>query len=164
MLTQIDWAHIFDHDIPLLEIFVRGSAIYLGIFIMLRFVLKRQSGSLGISDMLLIVMIADAAQNGMSSTYTSVTDGLVLVGTLIFWDFALDWLSYHIPAFDRLLQPPPLELVRNGNVRAANMHREMMTRNELMGQLREHGIDDIRKVKCARMEPDGKLSVVKFGD
>jgi uncharacterized membrane protein YcaP (DUF421 family) len=162
MFASIDWAAMFDRDIPLLEIFLRGSCMYLGLFFMLRFILKRQSGSMGIGDMLLIVMIADAAQNGMSSTYTSVTDGLVLVATLMFWDFALDWISYHVPFIARLLEPPPLELIRNGRVLSYNMRREMMTRNELMGQLREHGIEDIGRVKRACMEPDGKLSVVEY--
>lgn len=159
---MIHWSDVLLPDMPLLEIFVRGSIIYLGIFIMLRVILKRQSGSMGISDMLLIVMIADAAQNGMAGTYNSVADGLTLVATLIFWDYTLDALSYHVPFIGKLLEPQPLPLVRNGRILQANMRKEMMTRLELMGQLREHGIDQISKVRRATMEPDGKLSVIQY--
>lgn len=162
MIDPVSFQDLFSVDTPLLEIFIRGSVIYLGIFIMLRVVLKRQSGSMGISDMLLIVMIADAAQNGMADDYRSITDGLALVATLIFWDWFLDVLSYHVPYIGKLLEPQPLQLIHNGRILQKNMRSEMMTRQELMGQLREHGIDQISKVRRAYMEPDGKLSVVKY--
>lgn len=158
---HIDWTTMLQPDLPLLEMFIRGSLMYLGLFIMLRVILKRQSGNVSIGDMLLIVMIADAAQNGMSSDYQSVSNGLVLVGTLIFWDFTLDWLSYHSPIIARLLEPAPLQLIRNGRILRANLRREMMTEKELLGQLREHGIDAVSQVRCAFMETDGKLSAVK---
>lgn len=162
MFDSVSFQDLFSVDTPLIEIFIRGSAVYLGIFLLLRVVLKRQSGSMGMGDMLLIVMIADAAQNGMADDYRSVTDGLALVATLVFWDWLLDALSYHVPLLGRLLEPQPLQLVRNGRIIQANMRREMMTRDELMSQLREHGVDQIGKVRRAYMEPDGKLSVVQY--
>src|SRR5215210_6130186 len=80
------------------EMVARGTIMYLVIFAMMRFILKRQSGGLSIPDVLLIVLLADAAQNGMADDYRSVTEGIVLVGTIIFWKFAIDWLEYHSPA------------------------------------------------------------------
>ena len=63
---NIDWKAIFLPDIPLIEIVLRGSIMYLSLFILLRIILKRQSGTLGITDLLLITLLADASQNGMA--------------------------------------------------------------------------------------------------
>jgi uncharacterized membrane protein YcaP (DUF421 family) len=140
---------------------VRGTIMYLVLFALLRFVLKRQSGGLGITDVLVIVLIADAAQNGMASEYRSVTEGIMLVATIIFWSYALDWLGYHFPPFQHLLRPPPLLLVKNGKMLRRNMRQELVTPDELMTQLREEGIKDLGDVHRAFMEADGSISVIK---
>ena len=159
-LWNVDWSQVWGRDIPLLEIFVRGTVIYLGLFLMLRLVLKRQSGTVGISDLLVVVLIADAAQNGMAGEYHSVPDGLMLVGTIIFWSFFLDWLSFRFPLVRRLVEPPPLCLVRDGKMLRHHMRRELMTVDELMAQLRENGVENLAQVKRAYMEGDGHISVI----
>jgi uncharacterized membrane protein YcaP (DUF421 family) len=71
-LLRIDWESVFVPSLSLLEIVLRGSLIYLFLFIVLR-VLRRGAGTIGISDLLVVVLIADAAQNAMGSEYKSVT-------------------------------------------------------------------------------------------
>ena len=145
---------------PILELILRGSLTYLVLFILLRFFLKRVTGTLSIGDLLIIVLVADAAQNAMSAGYTSLTDGLILVATIIFWSYALDWLAYHFPVFESLLHPSPVPLVRDGKMIARNMRRELITVDELMSHLREQGVKDLNEVKSASMEGDGRISVV----
>lgn len=135
--------------------------MYLGIFVMLRIVLKRQSGSFSMSDTLLIVLIADASQNGMTGDYKSITDGLILVGTLIFWNFTLDWLSYHVPFLDKITTPPPIQIVDNGKLLRRNMRKEYLTREDVLSHLREEGIESLEEVKAAYIEGDGTVSVIK---
>ncbi|HEY8159744.1 MAG TPA: DUF421 domain-containing protein [Methylobacter sp.] len=130
---NIDWKTIFLPDTPLIEIVLRGSIMYLSLFILLRVILKRQSGTLGITDLLLITLLADASQNGMAGEYKSLPNGILLVTTIIFWDFALDWLSYKSPSFQRLIEPPPLLLVKNGQLLRKNMRKELVTDEDLMG-------------------------------
>jgi len=158
---NIDWKTIFLPDISLIETVLRGSIMYLALFILLRVILKRQSGTLGITDLLLITLLADASQNGMAGEYNSLSNGIVLVATIIFWDFALDWLSYKSPRLQRLIEPPPLLLVQNGQLLRKNMKKELITDEDLMVQLREQGVSDISKVKEAYMESDGHISVVE---
>lgn len=158
---NIDWKAIFVPDIPLIEIVLRGSIMYLSLFILLRIILKRQSGTLGITDLLLITLLADASQNGMAGEYKSLPNGILLVATIIFWDFALDWLSYKSPTFQRLIEPPPLLLVKNGQLLRKNMRKELITDEDLMVQLREQGVSDISRVKEAYMESNGHISVVE---
>ena len=161
MFDGVRWETVLVPKMPLLEIIVRGTLVYFGLFLMLRLVLKRQSGTVGVTDLLVIVLIADAAQNAMADDYRSVPDGLFLVGTIIFWSYALDWLGYHIPWVGRLVHPPSLLLVKDGRMLRRNMRQELITPEELMSQLREQGINDVADVKRAYMEADGKISVVQ---
>jgi uncharacterized membrane protein YcaP (DUF421 family) len=163
-LAEVDWSNVLMPDTPLLEIIVRGAAIYLGLFILLRVILKRQAGTVSITDLLVIVLIADAAQNGMADDYKSVPDGLVLVATLIFCNTALEWLGYKFPYFGKWIHPPALLLVKDGQIQRENMRREFITKAELMSQLREQGIEDLRQVKAARMEGDGQVSVISYDE
>ena len=159
---NVDWDQLLSVDTPLLEIFLRGSLVYLGLFILLRVVLKRESGEVGITDLLMIVLLADAAQNAMADDYKSITSGLLLVATILFWNFALDWLGYRIPVIQRFVHPKPLLIVKAGRLLRKNMAREMLTREELEGLLREQGIEDLAKVKEARLESDGRISVIQY--
>ena len=157
----MDWKTLFSLDVPLFEIILRGSIMYISLFVLLRVILKRQAGSLGMTDLLLITLLADASQNAMAGAYMSLPSGLVLVCTIIFWSYALDWLSFRFPWFSRLVEPSPLPLIKDGKLLRRNMRRELITEEELMSQLREQGLDDVKKVKEACMEPDGHISVIQ---
>lgn len=160
-LLTMSWRELFVPSEPIVETILRGSVTYLALFLLMRFVLKRESGSIGTADLLMIVLIADAAQNAMANDYKSITEGIILVCTIIFWNFMLDWLSYHSPALRRILQPQPLILVKNGRMYKQNMRKELITKEELMGELREQGVKDLSLVKEARIEEDGQISVIK---
>ena len=156
----MDWDSIFVPDVPVGEIILRGTLVYLALFFVLR-VSRRETGGVGISDLLVIVLVADASQNAMAGEYQSLTDGLILVSTIVFWDFFLDWLGYRFARVERLLRPPPLLLVRNGSMLRQNMKRELISEEELMEKLREQGISRLEEVKRCYMEGDGQVSVVR---
>lgn len=158
---DVDWQRLFGLTVPPVELIVRGSVMYLGLFVLLRLVLKREAGGLGMTDLLVIVLLADAAQNGMTGDYRSITDGLLLVGTILAWSSLLDWLGYHVPWIQRWVHPAPLVLIRNGRMLRRNMRRELITTGELESALRQQGVDDLAMVREARMEGDGRISVVK---
>jgi uncharacterized membrane protein YcaP (DUF421 family) len=160
MLFGIDWPHVFLPSVALAELILRGSLIYLGIFALMRFVLKREAGPIGLPDLLMTVLIADAAQNAMAAEYRSITEGAVLIATIVGWNYALDWLGHRFPRVERLLHPPPLPLVKDGRLLRRNMRHELVTEEELMSQLRQHGIAELAQVHAAYMEGDGQISVI----
>ena len=162
MFDNIDWNSIFVPDTPFLEIILRGSVMYLALTILLRIVLKRQTGTLGMTDLLLITLLADASQNAMAGEYRSLPDGIVLVATIIFWNYFFDWLTVKSEWFERLIEPPPLPLVKRGKLLRRNMRRELITEAELLGKLREQGVDDLSKVKLANIESDGQISLIQY--
>jgi len=161
ILETIDWRSMFVPTESVPELFLRGSIMYLFIFALLR-VFRREAGTLSIADLLVVVLVADAAQNGMSADYRSITEAVVLVGTIFLWNYALDWLSYRSRAIYRLLHPAPLALVKDGVIQRHNLKSELLTISDLLSQLREHGVEDVRQVKRSYIEPDGHLSVIKF--
>lgn len=151
-------------DVPLWQLFARGSLVYWLLFLLFRFAVRREAGGFGIADLLVVVLIADAAQNAMSGGYDSVAEGAVLICTLVGWNLLFDWLSFRSPGFARFASPGALALVRDGRLVHRNLRREFITVEELMAKLRAHGVADLAEVRRATMEADGELSVVKRKD
>jgi uncharacterized membrane protein YcaP (DUF421 family) len=149
-------------EFPLWQMVLRGTLVYWFLLLVFRFVLRRDLGSMGVADLLFVVLVADASSNAMQGEYRTVGDGLVLLGTLVAWNFGLDWASYRSPAIARFLESQPLVLIKHGRLNRRIMQREMLTRDEVLAQLREQGIDDLSQVRVARIESDGKLSVLGY--
>jgi uncharacterized membrane protein YcaP (DUF421 family) len=146
---------------PGFELFLRTTIIYLGLLAAMRFVARREAGSLELTDLLMIVLIADGVQNGMSGDYSSVTGAAIVGGTILGWNYALAGLMYHSDFAERVLSPRPLLLVRDGAMLRKNMRREFVTQEELLSMLRVNDVHDIGDVATAYLEPDGQLSVRK---
>lgn len=157
---EIDWHRAFNPHVALLDIIMRGTIIYLVLFALLR-VTRRQSGQVGTSDVLLVVLIADAVQNAMASNYRSITEGVGLALTIFFWSWFIDWLAVHVPALRPLISAPPRMVVKEGQINYRNLRGELMTKDDLLAQLRLQGIDDVTKVRRACVESDGRVSVLE---
>ena len=143
----------------ILEVVIRGTIMYIGMFALLR-VFRRQAGSVGIADLLVIVVIADAAQNGMAGESKSITEALILISTIVLWDWFFDWLGFKSPFWERILQPQPLLLIQNGEIIQKNLDQEMIKEDDLLAQLREEGIDDFSRVRKCYLESNGHFSVL----
>jgi uncharacterized membrane protein YcaP (DUF421 family) len=155
-------SELFRFDLNPWELVLRGTAIYWFLFLLFRFVLRRDVGSIAIADILLLVLIADASQNAMAGGYTTVSEGFVLVATIAGWNYLLDWCSYRFEWIHRLTEPGPLMLVRHGRILRGNLRQEMLSVEDLYTKLRGQGVDDVLKVKSAFMESDGSISVIRF--
>lgn len=158
---SFDWQSLFVPTHSVAELVFRGSVMYLTLFVLLRVLVRRRVGAMGMSDLLVIVLIADAAQNGMAGEYNTITEGVILCATVIGWSLVLDWLAFHVPFLRDWLEPPSRTLVVNGRLERKHLREEWITEDELMSQLREHGIESLRDVRRARIEPDGQISVIK---
>ena len=158
---SIDWHGVFIPAASLLEMVVRGTIMYLLVFVLLRFMLKRQIGGIGPSDVLVIVLLAEVAGPAFTADYQSVTEGAVLVITVLFWTYAVEWLGHRFPFFERLIREPKVKLIATGRMLRRNMRAELVTTDELMAQLREKGLEDCKDVAAAYMEADGRISVIR---
>ncbi|HEV7914836.1 MAG TPA: YetF domain-containing protein [Albitalea sp.] len=160
----MDWSSLFEFNVSAIELIARGTLMYWLLFLIFRFVTRRDVGAVGVADVLLLVIVADAAQNAMSGGYDSVAEGAVLVATLIFWNVLLDWAAFRFTWVRRFAEPKALLLVHRGRVLHRNLRREFVTMRELQEHLRQHGVVNIADVRAAFMESDGSFSVITYKD
>jgi len=158
---DLNWGELFGLSVPPLELFVRASAMYFFLLALFRVVVKRRVGAIAIADLLVLVIIADASQNAMAGEYRSITDGFIVVGTIIGWNYFFDWLAYRSPAMRKLLEPAPLLIIDDGRVVPRHLRAEFITADELKSQLRQQGVNDPAEVAKAYLEPGGQISVIK---
>jgi len=163
-ILGFDIAKALTPDVSVLENIVRGLVMYGVIFVLLRVLLRGRTQGMTTGDLLVIVLIADAAQNAMTAGYHSLASGVILVATIISASFVLDWLGYHIPAVEQYVHPPRKPLVVNGRLIRRTLADELMTEDELMTQLRLAGVEDVADVKAAYLEGNGEVSVLKRDD
>jgi uncharacterized membrane protein YcaP (DUF421 family) len=155
----VDWGTVFNIDLPVLEIFVRGSIMYLAVFTILRFSGRRLMGELAMVDFIFVLFLAIVADRAMMGNQSSIGSGITLLGTIVFWNYMLNWLAYRIPRLERLVAPPPLLIIQDGRLLYRNMRREFLTEDELRSNLRGQGYEDVLNIRRAFVEPDGNISV-----
>jgi len=159
-----DIAEIFALEAGFAEMFIRGTTMYWVLYALLRVSGRRDLGSLGVADMLVLVLVADAAGNAMSGDSYSLGDGIIVVTTIVGWSFLLDRLTYRFPTLRRFLEPQRICLVRDGRIIVSGLKSEHISRGELMEQLRLKGVGNLAKVKRAYLESTGEFSVIKVGE
>jgi uncharacterized membrane protein YcaP (DUF421 family) len=159
-LLGIDIGELIGPDVNVLETILRGTFMYFVIFVLLRVVLRGRTGGTTMSDLLVLVLIADAAQNAMADDYRSLANGTVLVATIIGWSFVLDWLAYRVPAVQHVVHPEKTPLVQNGRLIRRALARELITEEELMSEVRLQGIERLEDVRAVYLEGNGEISVI----
>src|SRR5688572_33166141 len=120
----IDWQALFGLSVSPWELVIRGTAVYWFLVLIFRLILRRDAGSVGMADILLLVIIADAAQNAMAGEYRSISDGFILISTIMAWNVVIDRLSYYSPKLRRFFEPEEVPLIRNGRVFWRNLRKE----------------------------------------
>jgi len=158
--TAMDWQGLFEpHHIA--ENVIRASGIFLLLFLLLRVLPNRKTGSLGSADLLVLVLLATVVNGALNKDVSSLTDAVVMVATIVAWSFVIDTLAARVPFLRRLMHSDPIEIVRDGAILARNLRREFMTEDELRAQLRLQGAQDEREVAHAYVEHDGRVSVIR---
>lgn len=160
----MDITEVLSPSVTVTELVVRGTLVFLGLMLCLRLVGQREAGGLGLTDLLVVVLIVDAASSGLTGDTDTIGDGFILVGTILFWSVALDAVSYRWPRLGRILKARPKPLIEDGRLNRRVMRRELMTDVEVFAQLRLHGVERLDQVHRAYLEPNGMISVVPADD
>ncbi len=161
LLWEVDWKGVFSPERSLAEMILRGTIMYFVIVTLLRIVVKRQTGSIASTDVLVIVLIAEIAGPGFMANATTVTEAVMLVATVLGWSWVVDRLAYRFRGVERLLDAEPVILIKDGRMIVANMRAELVSKTELITHLRKNGIADIGEVREAYMEADGEISLLR---
>lgn len=156
----MQWEEVFVFSTSFWELFARGTIIYLAVVVLMRAAGRRESGELTTTDLILVVVISEAASVGISGEAHSIFDSLILVATILAWSILLDAIAYRWPWAAKLLKPRPKPLIMRGEINRNTARREFLTKEEILSQLRQQGIDDISQVVEAYVEPNGHISIV----
>lgn len=155
-----DLATMLLPQLPWWELLIRGIIVYVFLLCLIRLTGRRQTGMLSPFDFILLLILSNTVQNAMNGGDNSLGGGLFLAGTLIAINWAMLVLSRHFRLVNWALVGRPVFLVRDGNVQEQTLHRERISRHELMAALRTAGLANIEQAKDVILETNGTISVI----
>jgi uncharacterized membrane protein YcaP (DUF421 family) len=143
------------------EIVARASILFLVLFVLMRGLSKRSLGDLSPFEMVLLVVIGDIVQQGITQEDQSITGASLAAATVGFWVAALGWLTWRSDRARRLIEGIPLVLVRDGEPVDAALAAERMPLAEVLEAARQQGVDDLAGVRLAVLEVNGRISIIE---
>jgi uncharacterized membrane protein YcaP (DUF421 family) len=155
---------MFTLALPVWNIVLRTAAVYLVVLLGLRLTGKREIGQMTVFDLVLLLLIANAVQNAMVGSDTSLLGGLIAAGALLVLNAGVSRLRLRSKRLRRLIEGSPTLLVLHGKVIESHLRREGLDEETLEAAIREHGVAELTDVEMAVLEIDGSISVVPVGE
>ncbi|HRB16047.1 MAG TPA: DUF421 domain-containing protein [Nitrospira sp.] len=144
-----------------MDAIVRGLVVYLFLMILFRIAGRRTLGSITNFDFVLLLIISEATQNAMIGNDYSVTNGFLVILTLVGLDIVLSYMKQRFPAMERYLDGLPLILVDQGRPLKDLMYRVRVDEQDILAAAREkHGLERMDQIKYAILETNGMISIV----
>jgi uncharacterized membrane protein YcaP (DUF421 family) len=143
-----------------MDIVLRAAFAYAFIFFLTRVVGRRELSSLEPFDLIMLIVLGDLVQQGVTQSDYSVTGLILAGGTIAVMQVVVSYLNFRVRRLRPLLEGEPIVLVDNGEVLEANLRRERLTPGELLEQARQNQIDSMDKVRWAVLETSGQISFI----
>jgi uncharacterized membrane protein YcaP (DUF421 family) len=147
-----------------MDIVIRASVMFAILFGLLRLMGKRELGQMTPFELVMLVVLGDLIQQGVTHNDFSLTGATLAIATFAFWVSVLGWVSYRWPGAERAIEGEPRVLIRDGVLIEASLKRDRLTRREVESEMRLAGIAHVRDVAWAILEPEGRISFIKRGD
>jgi uncharacterized membrane protein YcaP (DUF421 family) len=141
-----------------MEIIVRATVIYFVLWFLTRSLGKRELAEMTAFELLLLVVVGDLIQQGVTQEDMSITGAVLAVGTIGLWILAFSWLSFRSRPARNLIEGVPVVVVRDGRPVEPALRLERVTLDELLESARDQGISNLRDIQLAILEPSGKFS------
>lgn len=146
-----------------MDLVLRASVIFLFVFLVTRAIGRRELSSLEPFDLILLVVIGDLVQQGVTQSDYSITGAIVVITTMAVLTVALSFVSFRVRRLRPLLEGEPIVLVEDGNVIERNLRRERISREELEAEGRQQQVSNIDGMRWAVLETNGSISVIPKG-
>lgn len=147
-----------------MEIIVRATAIYFFLWMLTRALGKRELAEMTAFELLLLVVVGDLIQQGVTQEDMSVTGAILSVGTIGVWILIFSWLGWRFPRARKMIEGVPVVVVRDGRPIEPALRLERVTLDELLESARNQGISNLRDIQLAILEPSGKFSFLERND
>lgn len=146
-----------------MDIVLRAAAAFVLVFLLLRVTGRRELSTLEPFDLILLVVIGDLVQQGVTQSDMSFTGLVLAVGTFAVLAVATSWLSYRFKAMRKVLEAAPLVVVEHGKPIEHNMRAERLTLEEVAEAARLQQVASLEDVEWAIIEPSGQISIIPRG-
>jgi uncharacterized membrane protein YcaP (DUF421 family) len=146
-----------------MDIVLRATVIFAALYLLMRLMGKRELGQMTPFELIVLVVIGDLIQQGVTQNDFSLTGAVIAISTIAFWALVMSWASYLWPRAERMLEGEPRVIVRDGEVLTENLRRNRLTTSEIESEMRLAGIPHIGDVMWAILEPKGKISFIERG-
>jgi len=144
-----------------MDIVLRATVIFVALYVLVRLMGKRELGQMTPFELIVLVVIGDLIQQGVTQNDFSLTGAIIAVSTIAFWALVMSWASYLWPSAERLLEGEPRVILRDGELLTDNLRRSRLTRSEIESEMRLAGISRMSDVAWAILEPRGKISFIQ---
>jgi uncharacterized membrane protein YcaP (DUF421 family) len=144
-----------------MEIILRTTAIYFFLWMLTRALGKRELAEMTAFELLLLVVVGDLIQQGVTQEDMSVTGAILAVGTIGVWILIFSWLGFRFGSVRRIIEGVPVVVVRDGRPVEPALRLERVTLDELLESARNQGIANLRDIDLAILEPSGQFSFIK---
>jgi uncharacterized membrane protein YcaP (DUF421 family) len=141
-----------------MDLVLRTVVIVLLVFLLTRVVGRRELSALEPFDVILLVVVGDLVQQGITQSDDSVTGTTIVLATVALLTVGLSYLSFKVPRLRPLLEGEPIVLVVDGKAIERNMRRERLTMDDLIAEARTQHIGSLNDVRFAVLETSGKIS------
>jgi len=153
------WHAIWHLDPSVAEKIVRAILVYAFLIVAMRLVGKRELGQMNTLDLVVLLLVANAVQNGIIGNDVSVTGAFIGAAALFFFNETLNRLGYVIPWAGKLVEGDPTYLIRKGTVDKMELFKASISLPELRSIARRQGFSDLDQVKTAILETNGAVSM-----
>ncbi len=143
-----------------MDIVVRALVAFVFVFLLTRLIGRRELSSMQPFDLILLIVIGDLMQQGVTQNDLSVTGLVLTVGIFGLLTLAASYVGFRFERLRPILEPEPLILIEDGTVIEKNLKKERMTPQELAAEARLQQIDSLEKVRWAVLESGGKISFI----
>ena len=138
----------------------RAVAVYAVMLAVIRLSGKRTIGSFSAFDFLVALMLGEVVDEIIYGS-VSMTQGFIGIGVIALLHYGNSWLTYWDHGFGHLLEGAPTVVLEKGQMHYPGMRAERMNEKDVLSELRQHGVDDLREVKLAIIEYNGQMSVIR---
>ncbi len=149
---------------PIGRVLIVGALAYIGLVMLLRISGKRTLSKMNAFDLVVTVALGSTFATILLSKETALIEGMVALGLLISLQFVVSWSSVRAKWFSRIVKSEPALLLHRGEFLDGALHRERVTREEVLAAMRNSGAATLDEVSAVVLETDGSLSVVSKGD
>jgi uncharacterized membrane protein YcaP (DUF421 family) len=143
---------------------LRGLVIYVLVLLLMRLSGKRAVGQFTPFDLVMLILIGNAVQNGINGGENSLTGALLMAVTLVALNYITAILTARSVPLEKMIEGQPVVLARSGKVYDEILRRELVSRDDFEEALRVNGVRDVSQVEVALLETNGKISVISKRD